>query len=57
MKPSEERQAPENGPKKPYSSPRLEVYGKLRDIAQTVGLTGAADGGGTGNPNHAATRP
>jgi hypothetical protein len=55
LKPTEECQAPEGRQaKKAYSSPRLEVYGKLRDIAQNVGLAGAADGGV--NPNHMATR-
>jgi hypothetical protein len=56
MKPSEEHEAPESGPtKKAYSSPRLEVYGKLRDIAQAVGLAGVVDGA-SGNPNHQHTR-
>jgi len=58
MKPSEDRQTPQTGPvKKAYRSPRLEIYGKLRDLAQTVGVHGAADGGGGGNPNHVATKP
>jgi hypothetical protein len=56
MKPSEERQTPDSGPtKKAYVSPRLEVYGKLRDIAQAVGNAGVADGA-SGNPNHQHTR-
>jgi len=40
--------------KKPYSRPRLEVYGNLREITQAVGKTGKADGGSS-NPNHFAT--
>jgi hypothetical protein len=57
MTPPVERQTPETGPmKKVYSAPRLEVYGKLRDIAQTVGKTGIPDGTGAGNPNHLLTR-
>ena len=30
-------------PKKPYSSPRLEVYGDLRKITSTVGSHGLPD--------------
>lgn len=29
--------------KKPYSKPRLEVYGDLRKITNTVGLRGVTD--------------
>jgi hypothetical protein len=29
--------------KKPYSQPRLQVYGDLRNITQTVGKFGAMD--------------
>jgi hypothetical protein len=32
-------------PKKHYEPPRLEVYGDIRQITQTVGNTGAGDGG------------
>lgn len=32
-------------PKKRYEPPRLEVYGDIRQITQTVGNTGAGDGG------------
>ena len=32
-------------PKKPYESPRLEVYGDIGKITQTVGSSGHADGG------------
>jgi hypothetical protein len=31
--------------KKPYTGPRLEVYGDLRGITQTVGKKGTLDGG------------
>jgi hypothetical protein len=56
MNPVENSQTPDRGPtKKPYSKPRLEVYGTLRDIAQAVGNAGNADGG-SGNPNHQHTR-
>jgi hypothetical protein len=30
--------------KKPYESPRVEVYGDIREIAKSVGMTGKADG-------------
>jgi hypothetical protein len=56
MNPVENSQTPDRGPtKKPYSKPRLEVYGTLHDIAQAVGNAGNADGG-SGNPNHQHTR-
>ena len=32
-------------PKKPYEPPRLDVYGDIRKITQTVSNTGNADGG------------
>lgn len=38
-------------PKKPYETPRLEVYGDIREIAKAVGTTGAGDGGGHVGPN------
>jgi hypothetical protein len=31
--------------KKPYEPPRLEVYGDIRKVTQTVGNTGSPDGG------------
>ena len=31
-------------PKKPYETPRLEVYGDVREIARNVGLSGMLDG-------------
>ena len=31
-------------PKKPYETPRLEVYGDVREIARSVGLSGMFDG-------------
>jgi hypothetical protein len=48
---------PTGSAKKPYSRPRLEVYGNLREITQAIGKTGKADGGGTGNKNHINTAP
>ena len=42
--------------KKPYSRPRLEVYGNLREITQTNGKNAAAKSdGGSPNPNHQKT--
>ena len=35
--------------KKPYESPRLEVYGDIRDLTDSVGMTGSADGAAMGN--------
>jgi hypothetical protein len=32
-------------PKKAYESPRLDVYGDIREIAQSVGMMGKMDGG------------
>ncbi len=32
-------------PKKPYESPRLDVYGDIREIARSVGMMGKMDGG------------
>ena len=32
-------------PRKPYSKPTLTVYGTVRELTQTVGRTGKADGG------------
>ena len=32
-------------PKKPYESPRLDVYGDIREIARSVGMMGKRDGG------------
>jgi hypothetical protein len=31
--------------KKPYHPPRLEEYGDIRDITQSVGTSGTLDGG------------
>jgi hypothetical protein len=31
--------------KKPYASPRLDVYGDIREITDAVGRTGMKDGG------------
>lgn len=44
---------PTESTKKPYSRPRLEVYGNLREITQTVGNTGKVD---NPNPNHGKTQ-
>jgi hypothetical protein len=38
--------------KKPYKSPRLEIYGDLREITQAVGKTGKTDG----NPGKGASK-
>ena len=32
-------------PKKAYESPRLDVYGDIREIAKSVGMMGKMDGG------------
>ena len=34
-------------PRKPYTSPGLQIYGDLREITQVVGTTGNMDGVGT----------
>jgi hypothetical protein len=31
-------------PRKPYETPRLEVYGDIRAVTEAVGMTGSADG-------------
>jgi hypothetical protein len=33
------------GPKKPYSAPKLTVYGTVRELTQKVGRHGKPDGG------------
>jgi hypothetical protein len=33
-----------NANKKPYQRPRLDVYGDIREIARSVGMSGAPDG-------------
>jgi hypothetical protein len=35
--------------RKPYESPRLEVYGDIREIAKTAGNMGGGDGAIHGN--------
>ena len=35
--------------KKVYESPRLEVYGNIREIAKTTGTAGHLDAAGHGN--------
>jgi len=32
-------------PKKPYTKPSLTVYGTVRELTQSVGRSGKADGG------------
>jgi hypothetical protein len=46
MKESEQPVPTTNERKKPYEQPQLQVYGNLRDITETLGVSGAADGGG-----------
>jgi len=36
------------GPKKPYSAPKLTVYGTVRELTQMVGIRGHGDGGKRG---------
>jgi hypothetical protein len=43
--PNKPLESPDYGAKKPYSTPRLEVYGDLRKITNTVGNKGSPDGG------------
>ena len=47
VEPTDKREIkPTESRNKPYSRPRLEVYGNLREITQTVGKAGTGD-----NPN------
>jgi hypothetical protein len=39
------RESTERGPKKPYSSPVLTVYGTVQELTQKVGLVRHTDGG------------
>ena len=32
-------------PKKPYTKPKLTVYGTLRELTKKIGIHGRADGG------------
>ena len=51
-------QIPEDGAipnKKPYTGPRLEVYGDLRDVTQNVKSKGLPDGGSVGPPDTSRT--
>jgi hypothetical protein len=32
------------GPKKPYSKPKLTVYGTVRELTQSTGINGRRDG-------------
>ena len=55
MERSDKRQiTPTGSAKKPYSRPRLEVYGDLREITQTNGAAGSMID--NANPNHARTQ-
>ncbi len=38
-------------PKKPYSAPKLTVYGTVRELTQKVGRLGKPDGGHTPRNN------
>jgi hypothetical protein len=40
-------------PKRPYSKPRLTVYGTVRELTQKVGRTGREDGGNPRSARHA----
>ena len=43
--PTTSKQECESAPaKKPYETPRLEVYGDIREIAKAVGVMGMMDG-------------
>jgi hypothetical protein len=43
--PKKDLPRPVNAAKKPYSTPKLVVYGTLHDITGAVGNKGAKDGG------------
>jgi hypothetical protein len=52
MKPEDTAPAdvrPQAAPRKPYEKPRLEVYGDLADIAQSLSSGTKSDG--SGHPN------
>ena len=49
--PKKEATVPQKPAKKPYSTPKLVIYGNLSDITRAVGKTGALDGGGNVNAN------
>jgi hypothetical protein len=43
---------PQNtGAKARFRAPKLEIYGRARDITQAVGTTGNMDGGGSTSNN------
>lgn len=52
IKPQEETET--KTAKRPYSRPKLTVYGKLREITEAVGKSGSIDGGAA---PHTKTRP
>ena len=39
-------------PKKPYSKPTLTAYGTVRELTQTTGRNGRADGGNPRSARH-----
>jgi hypothetical protein len=43
--PKKETVSSQKPSKRPYSTPRLVVYGKLSDITRSLGSTGVSDGG------------
>jgi hypothetical protein len=45
MEPGSTRAEAAEPPRKPYESPRLEVYGDIRSVTDSVGMMGMADGG------------
>jgi hypothetical protein len=46
MKDDEQPLSTTNRSKKAYHKPQLQVYGQLKDITQSLGPSGALDGGG-----------
>jgi hypothetical protein len=40
--------------KKPYAKPELQVYGRLMDVTQAIGKSGALDANGMGNAKNSA---
>lgn len=52
-RPDKRKVSPAQSGKKPYSRPRLEVYGNLREITKTTGKVGTGD---NPNPNHSHTQ-
>ena len=44
-----------SGAKKPYSKPKLEIYGDIASITQTIAGSGKSDG--SKHPNQKFTKP